>query len=142
MTGALLYGAHTWKSPLWKRFVILVIAFSCFGMLFPLSHSVAVLFIINFCFGAMVSPTFINGNALVHEIVPPSQLTEGLTWIGTMVNVGSSIGALVAGTLIDRFGPHAGFYVVATAGILGAITVLSTTPTLRRLINEVEKEKV
>jgi MFS family permease len=95
---------------------------------------VTALFIINFCFGATVSPTFINGNAIVHQSVPASQLTEGLTWIGTMVNVGMSVGSLVAGGLIDQHGAHAGFYVVACAGVLGAITIASATPVIRRAL--------
>jgi MFS family permease len=133
MTGALIYGARQWRSPLWKRFVFLVLGFAFFAALFPLAGSVPVLFAINFCFGAMVSPTFINGNAMIHEIVPSSQLTEGLTWIGTMVNVGSSIGSLVAGALIDHYVAHAGLWVVAAAGIMGAATILIASPALRRL---------
>ncbi|MDR0958853.1 MAG: MFS transporter [Propionibacteriaceae bacterium] len=136
MTGALLYGAYSWRIPLWKRFLIFVLCFAFFGMLFPLSNSVLVLFIINFFFGATVSPTFINGNMIVQQIVPPHQLTEGLTWIGTMVNVGMSVGSLVAGSLIDQFGAHAGFYVVAAAGLLGGVTVLCATPTLRKALPE------
>jgi MFS family permease len=134
MVGALIYGAIPWKIALGKRFVFLVLAFAGLAMLFPLSNSVPMLFVINFFFGALISPTFINGNAIIHQVVSPGQLTEGLTWIGTMVNVGFSIGALLAGTLIDRSGSHAGFMIVAAAGLFGAIIVASSAPKLRTLI--------
>lgn len=39
----------------------------------------------------------VNGNGLVQELVARDQLTEGLTWVGTALGVGVSIGASVAG---------------------------------------------
>ena len=80
--------------------------------------------------GFAIAPTLINGNALVQQIVPQSQLTEALTWVGTSLGVGVSFGSWIAGSLIDVQGSPGGFRVVQGAAVLA---VVATLVSLRRL---------
>ena len=75
----------------------------------------AVMFVVGFA----IAPTLINGNGLVQELVPRERLTEGLTWVGTSLGVGVSVGSSVAGAQIDAAGSHAGFLVVVVAAGAG-----------------------
>src|SRR5450756_3257632 len=73
----------------------------------------------------------VNGNNLVQALVPHEQLTEGLTWVGTALGVGVSIGASVAGGAIDRVGSHGGFLVVIGSAGLALVAALIGLPALR-----------
>jgi hypothetical protein len=65
----------------------------------------------------------IAGNAVVQLVVPPHRLTEGLTWVGTSIGLGTAAAAAVAGVVIDAYGAHRAFLVTVAGGILAAITV-------------------
>jgi MFS family permease len=132
MTGALLYGARRWLSPLWKRFVACLLLQAGASSLFLTAGSFPILIIVNTCAGIAISPSFINGNALIERIVPARKLTEGLTWIGTALGAGMAAGSALAGQLIDRWSPRAGYVVVAAAAIAGIAVALLSAQTLRR----------
>ena len=93
--------------------------------------SLAVLAAVMFVIGFAIAPSAINGNALVEELVPRHQLTEGLAWLGTGMGVGVSLGSWTGGTLIDSSGSHAGFQVVMVSAGLAAVAVLASLRTLR-----------
>ena len=73
--------------------------------------SVPLLAVVMFFAGLAISPTLIAGFSLVEAEVPASRLTEGLAWISTALNIGVSIGAAVAGPVIDGAGESPGFVV-------------------------------
>jgi MFS family permease len=78
-----------------------------------------------FLAGASVSPTIIIAMGLVERIVPPSKLTEGITWAMTGIGVGMALGSSASGWLIDTFGAPSGFWVsVAGGGVALAIALL------------------
>jgi MFS family permease len=70
--------------------------------------------------GFMISPTLIAMVQLVEREVPPSRLTEALTWTTTGMSVGIAPGAAVAGSVIDSQGASAGFLVPLVAGLVGS----------------------
>ncbi|WP_448630605.1 MFS transporter [Cellulomonas soli] len=84
-----------------------------------------------FVTGIAIAPTLVNGNALVQDLVAPARLTEGLTWVGTSLGVGVSVGSSVAGSRIDADGSHAGFLVVVAAAAAAVVATLVALPTLR-----------
>jgi MFS transporter len=57
--------------------------------------------------------------------VAPSQLTEGLAWVSTALNVGVSVGSLLAGQAADAGGSRAAYLAVAgfawTAVVAGTV---------------------
>lgn len=77
-----------------------------------------------FLAGAAVSPTIIIAMGLVERLVPPRQLTEGMTWAITGIGIGMAFGASAAGALIDAFGARGGFWISVAAGAIGLLVVL------------------
>src|SRR5699024_2515616 len=126
------YGARTWVSALWLRFVVTLLGLTVGVSLFIVVTSLQALAVVMFLTGFMIAPTIIGGNGLVQRVVTPQQLTEGLTYVGAAMGVGVSFGASVAGTLIDRSGAHAGFVVVVAAAGASALLGLASIRTLRR----------
>src|SRR5690606_34823639 len=96
LISGLVYGARHWVSPLWRRFVLGILALAAGVSLFFFVTSVPVLAAVMFVTGFAIAPTLINGNNLVQNLVAPNQLTEGLAWVGTSLGVGVSIGSSVA----------------------------------------------
>lgn len=132
LISGLLYGAKHWVSALWKRFVVGMLALAVGVALFFFVTSLTVLAVVMFVVGFTIAPTLINGNNLVQELVPASQLTEGLTWVGTALGVGVSVGTSWGGQRIDADGAHAGFEVVVLAAAFSALVTLASVRTLRR----------
>lgn len=123
LIAGLIFGALHLRLSLARQFV-LAIAFSAattlpllaVGSLWSLA---AVLFVA----GASISPTVIVAMALVERHVPPSKLTEGITWVMTGVGVGLALGSAASGWLIDNYGAAAGFR-VSVAGGFSALAIL------------------
>ncbi|MBD5785864.1 MFS transporter [Cellulosimicrobium terreum] len=132
LVAGLLYGARNWVSPLWRRFVVGIVALAIGTTLFLVVTSLPALAAVMFVTGFAIAPTLINGNALVQNLVAPHQLTEGLAWVGTALGIGVSVGSSVAGSRIDTEGAHAGFEVVVASGLLAVVLVLAAMRTLRR----------
>lgn len=131
MISGLLYGARHWTTPLWRRFAIGMVALALGASLFVLVDSMAMLAVVMFVAGFAIAPTLINGNGLVQDLVPRERLTEGLTWVGTSLGVGVSVGSWFAGLLIDRQGSHGGYLVVVGAAVLAVVAVLASLRVLR-----------
>ncbi|MCK9794504.1 MFS transporter [Isoptericola sp. 4D.3] len=132
MISGLGYGARHWMSPLSTRFTIGACAIAVGVSMFFLVHHIAVLAVVMFLTGFAIAPTLVNGNALVQALVAPHQLTEGLTWVGTSLGVGVSLGSWLAGVAIDAVDSHAGFLVTMSGGWLCAILALVALPGMRR----------
>lgn len=131
MVSGLLYGARHWVRPLWVRFGIGMVALAAGVSLFVVVQSLWALAAVMFVTGFAIAPTLINGNGLVQELVPARRLTEGLTWVGTSLGVGVSIGSSIAGARIDAEGSHGGFVVVVVAGACAAVATVASLRTLR-----------
>ncbi|HML50375.1 MAG TPA: MFS transporter [Propionicimonas sp.] len=127
----LLYGARAWKSALWLRFVVIVVAMFAAAAALLAVDSVIMLTVIGMLFGVTVAPTLINGNSLIGRLVPEAQLTEGLAWMGTGIGIGAAIGSAVCGHVIDLAGYPAGFVAVAGFGLVTLLLALASLPALR-----------
>lgn len=130
MLSGLGYGLRHWLSPVWKRFAVGVCALAVGVSLFFLVDSLPALAAVMFVTGFSIAPTIINGNGLVQHFVAEDRLTEGLTWVGTALGLGVSVGSSVAGNLIDDRGSQGGFLVVAGSA---ALAVVATLVSLRSL---------
>ena len=131
MLSGLAYGVRHWLSPLPRRFAIGVVALGVGVSLFFLVTSLPMLAAVMFVTGFSIAPTIINGNGMVQELVPHSQLTEGLTWVGTALGVGVSVGASVGGSAIDAIGSRGGFLTVIGSAGLAVVATFAAMPTLR-----------
>lgn len=131
LISGLLYGTRTWKRPLYVRFATGMVALAVGVCFFFLVQSLVALAAVMFVAGFAIAPTLINGNGLVQDLVPRERLTEGLTWVGTSLGVGVSVGSSVAGAQIDINGSHAGFLVVVISAGAAVLATLLALRTLR-----------
>lgn len=136
LISGLLYGTRQWKRPLHLRFATGVVALAVGVCFFFLVQSLAQLAAVMFVAGFAIAPTLINGNGLVQDLVPRARLTEGLTWVGTSLGVGVSVGSSIAGAQIDAHGSHAGFLVVVVAAGFAVVATLAAFRTLRGDVGE------
>lgn len=131
LISGLLYGAREFTMLAWKRFVIGIVLLAAGICLLVLARSLLALGAVGFVMGFAIAPTIITGNALVQQLVKPSRLTEGLTWVSTAIGVGFAIGSSIAGRVIDLHGGHAGYVVSMGAAGVAAAIALSTAAVLR-----------
>lgn len=131
LASGLLYGARAWAAPLHRRFAVAVAALAVGVCVFALVDGLVALAAVMFAVGFTISPSVISGNGLVQAHVPPQQLTEGLTWVGTALNVGTSIAASVAGAQVDARGARGAYLVVIVSGAAALVATVAALPVLR-----------
>ncbi|HET7725259.1 MAG TPA: MFS transporter [Propionibacteriaceae bacterium] len=127
-----VYGSRGWSSPLTRRFLVGVVLLFAFASAMPFVSSILALGLIGALFGATVAPTLINGNTLVGRLVPQGRLTEGLSWMGTGIGIGASLGSSISGAVIDEVGYRGGFVIVLVFAALAALVAVVSSRTLRR----------
>jgi len=126
------FGSRTWAGVASKRFLVGVLAMFAAAALLPLASTVVLLGAIGMLFGATVAPTLITANTVLEKLVPTGRLTEGLSWMGTGLGIGVSIGSSVSGNLIDASGYHSGLLAVAVFGAVAALVAALSYKTVRR----------
>lgn len=126
------YGSRAWSASLPKRFLIGVALLFVFAAPLPFVNSIVALGLFGFLLGATIAPTLINGNSLIGRLVPQGRLTEGLSWMGTGIGIGASIGSSVSGIVIDEAGYHGGLLTVVAFAAAAAIVALVSSRTLHR----------
>lgn len=89
-----------------------------------LAGNLVVLAVALFVAGTSTAPTMVSSMALVERLVPPSKLTEGMTWAVTGLLVGVAAGSSVAGWVIDRADAPTAYWVPVAAGALALTTAL------------------
>lgn len=122
LLGGVVYGARQHHVPLHRQLVVLGLLTPLGTTALPLAGRAGVLAVLVTLSGLVVAPTLIATFALVDEIVPAEQLTEGLTWATAGITVGVSLGAAAAGPVIDAVGTPAAYVVTAVSGALTAAT--------------------
>ncbi|MEV6105085.1 MFS transporter [Streptomyces sp. NPDC051940] len=126
----LVFGLVQPKGPLSRRFLLGVAAMAVSMIPLQLVSSLPQLTVALFVSGLAVAPTMVTTMAMVERLVPPSRLTEGMTWVSTGLAVGVALGSAVAGWAIDAGGSEAGY---AVPGVSGALAVAVALLGHRRL---------
>ena len=132
LMSALIYGSRSWRWPLWKQFLAGTTALAIGASLLPLAPGLVVLGALMAITGMAIAPTITTGNNIVQATVAPSQLTEGLAWISTSLNVGVSLGSLLGGRAVDIAGSRGGYLVVAVCAWFAVTATLAGLRVLRR----------
>ena len=132
LSAALVYGSRTWAWPMWRQFLVGVLALALGASTFILADSVPALMVLMLVTGMSIAPTVTVGNHIVQAVTPRDQLTEGLTWVGTAMNVGVSLGSLLAGRLVDTHGSRGGYVLVTVFAWLSVLVALATIGVVRR----------
>ena len=126
----LAFGALKLKASLPRQLLVCGVATALTTSPLLLVSNIAGLALAVFISGLFFAPTLIVSMALVEQIVAPSRLTEGMTWLITGLSIGVAIGAASSGWMIDRFGAARGFWGALAAG---AVVLGAAVPGYRRL---------
>lgn len=132
MIAALVYGARTWGWPLSKQLGLGVLWLAVGASTFLLAPNLWVLVVLYLLVGFGTAPTITSGNNIVQASVPRAQLTEGLAWISTSLNIGVSLGSLVGGRALDAAGSPGGFTLTAAVAWAAVVVFFVSYRTLRR----------
>lgn len=141
LSAALAFGARAWGWPLWKQLLAGVTGLAVGCSALPMMPGLVSIAVVMALTGMAIAPTVTIGNNIVQVTVAASQLTEGLAWIGTALNMGVSLGSLVAGYAIDRTGSHGGYLLVAGFAWMGVLATIVGLPTLRSAKARTDLEK-
>jgi len=138
LVAGLTFGALRVSLPIEKQFFIGILVTAITGVLPLFSPDVYVLSAMLFIAGISFAPTMVVVMKLGTIIIPPSRITEGLTWMTTGIRIGVALGGLLSGLIIDAYGARAGFGVAIFAGLAMLIVVLAGLRTLGAVSTSVE----
>lgn len=85
-----------------------------------------------FLAGMATSPTMITGMGLVMELIPRSQINEGMTLAVTSLLGGIALGSTVAGWSVERFGADSAYVLPSSAALLALLVAAAGQHWLRR----------
>lgn len=121
MAGGLWYGAHVWRSPLTRRYrVLLALAVICTAPLIA-ARSIAAGVVCSLLAGVTIAPVFSCQYALVGRVVSAGSETEAFTWVSAALIGGLAAGSAIAGAVIGPGGVSAPFLVSSAATMLAAL---------------------
>ena len=120
--------------PMAQQFFIGVLVTAITALLPIFSPGVYFLALMLFISGVSFAPTMVIVMNLGTLILPPQRVTEGLTWMSTGISIGVAFGGVVAGLVIDVYGPRAGFAVPIVAGVVMVLIVMLGLRTLRAAV--------
>jgi MFS family permease len=129
--GGLWYGARTWKTPVERRFLVLMALLAAGSAPLPLAPSIAVMGILLLFTGFALAPLATTEYALVRSLAPAGTLTEAYSWQIVANVLGAGAGSLIAGVLTEEASVE---WALATAGIactLGLVVAVAGRHTLR-----------
>ena len=132
LSAALVYGARTWRRPTWQLFVFGVTLMAIGMSFFPVPLNIWTMAAVILITGLTCAPTMTNVNVIIQKSVSPAKLTEGLTWMSTSINLGTSLGTAIAGPAIDSIGARGGLLTMAGAGWSMVVLMLIGLPALRK----------
>jgi MFS family permease len=130
MVAGIVYGSFRWRWSLPRRLLTGAMAMTLTITVLPFVHRPAVLAPCLFIAGLGIAPTLISGFSLVERLVPPGQLTEGLTWATTGIVVGIAFASPLAGRLVDSLGARQAFTVGVVSGGAAVLVCLVGLPRL------------
>lgn len=107
-----------------KIFLISALATAITVLPLPFTYNIITLSIAVFIAGFFFAPTMIITMRLIENILPPSQLTEGLTWAIAGLSSGVALGAALSGWVIDTWTISSGFSIAIFAGLIICVVTL------------------
>ncbi|MER8060757.1 MULTISPECIES: MFS transporter [unclassified Streptomyces] len=131
----LLFGALTPRGSSTARFLTGVGGMAVLMLPLTLAGSLWSLVPLMFLAGMATSPTMITGMGLVQELIPRSQLNEGMTLAVTCLLGGSSLGSVLAGWSVERFDAGDGYLLPAGAATLALLTAAAGLGRLRASVS-------
>ncbi|MFI7139895.1 MFS transporter [Streptomyces massasporeus] len=128
LLGGTLYGARQWAGEPARRLQVLVgLLVVCYLPLMLMPDAVPMVALTALA-GVFLAPAIACAFVLVDRHAPRGTVTEAFSWLVTTFTVGHSVGAGVAGPVVEAGGAQWGF---AVPGIAGGVSLLVLTVTGR-----------
>jgi len=124
MVAGLVVGGLHRGPPLGRQLLVSTTVMTALLLPLPLTTGLVPVAALLLLGGFAISPALIAGFALVDQLVPGTQLTEGLTWIVASLSVGFAVGTALSGIVVDQHGPDAGFWVGIAAAALSVVAAM------------------
>lgn len=121
VAGGLLWGRLALRISRMTQLAMLVAYLAVGVSVAAASPSLVVLAVVMAPTGLAIAPLFVVSYLAADELAPPQQRTEASTWVNTANNIGSALGASLAGVVIEGASAGVGF---ATGGALLAATAV------------------
>ncbi|MER5579097.1 MFS transporter [Streptomyces massasporeus] len=128
LVGGTLYGARQWAGEPARRLQVLVgLLVVCYLPLMLMPDAVPMVALTALA-GVFLAPAIACAFVLVDRHAPRGTVTEAFSWLVTTFTVGHSVGAGVAGPVVEAGGALWGF---AVPGVAGGVSLLVLTATGR-----------
>ncbi|MGH3347514.1 MAG: MFS transporter, partial [Nocardioides sp.] len=124
LTAGVITGAVRWRNQIVDRLRIGALGMFAAMVPLPFVGSVPLMAVVLLLGGFAIAPTLIASTSLVEQTVPPSRLTEGMSFLHTGIVAGVAPGAALAGVVVDRAGASPAYLVSVGAGLLAALAAL------------------
>jgi hypothetical protein len=121
MAGGLWYGSRRWRSPLSRRYrMLLLLAVLCTTPLIA-ARSIAAGVVCSLLAGVTIAPVFSCQYALVGHSVSAGSETEAFTWVSAALIGGLAAGSALGGAVIGPAGVSGPFVLSCLATMLAAL---------------------
>jgi MFS family permease len=132
LAGGLVAGGREWAAPVERRYVglLLLLAGAFALLLLPRTNpQMGALIVLA---GLPIAPWLSCTYLLVDRLTPTGTVTEAFTWVLTGFLSGQSVGASLAGMLIDASSPRMALLAATASLTLAAVVALTRWPTFAR----------
>jgi MFS family permease len=132
LVGGLFAGGRRWAAPVERRYVgLLLLLAGAFALLLLPETNLQMGALIVFA-GLPIAPWLSCTYLLVDRLTPTGTVTEAFTWVLTGFLSGQSVGASLAGVLIDASGPRMALLAATVSLTLAAVVAVTRWPTFAR----------
>ena len=128
--GGLAYGARNWHGPVAARHLYLTLLYPLAFVPVLASSSILAMALLVLPAGMLIAPIFASRNELVGLVAPRGTETEALTWPLTTLLCGISLGAAIAGALVDAADWQAAVLAAIVAAGLASLLAAARRRTL------------
>lgn len=125
------YAALKGHTPLHRRLVVSVALFAAGGVPLLAASSLPVLAALLPLAGLAMAPATVSAMEVMQRVVPPSVLTQTISWDTTSLAFGMTAGSFLAGATAGLLGAGHVFLVPACAGLLALLAVLAGSRPIR-----------
>lgn len=125
------YGVLTGRTPLHRRLVVSVALFAAGGIPLLAARGIPALAALLPLAGLAMAPATVSAMEVMQHVVPPSMLTQTISWDTTAIGLGMTAGSFLAGAAAALLGTGLVYTVPVCAGLLALIAVLAGRRPLR-----------
>jgi len=126
------YGALRWELKLSRQLLVMTFILALTTLPFFFVNDIWILTAMCFVLGVSCSPSMIIAMGLIEELVEKKRLTESMTWAVIGANIGLASGFLLAGPMIDAFGPEMAFTGMVVFGCMTCLIVALAQPSFQK----------